>query len=136
MMDTLGLINKWFMDNKLTINLDKSMFITFVNYANSLPENNHSLTISDYKLTRPLSRKYLGIYFDKHMHWDIHTQNLLKRIKYLLFIFYKLRHINKQILKIIYYSLFLGVISYAFSIWGCAYDNSLNFFAELSKRKY
>lgn len=45
MMDSHGLINKWFIDNKLTHNLDKSMFITFGNYANRLPENNYSITI-------------------------------------------------------------------------------------------
>lgn len=124
-MVSLGLINNWFIVNKLTLNLDKSMFITFGIYKNSIPDENFSIKISDHNLTRVSSCKYLGIYFDQHMRWDTHVNFLIKRVRYLLFIFYKLRHINKHLLKIMYYSLFLGVVSYAISVWGCAYDNTL-----------
>lgn len=124
-IQSLNSINIWFVKNKLTLNLNKSMYITFGIKRNSLPDNNFSIKIANHNLTRVSSCKYLGIYFDQHMRWDIHVNNTLKKVKYLLFIFYKLRHINKSILKIIYYSLFLGVVAYAISVWGCAYDNAL-----------
>ena len=97
------------------------MFITFGSYKNSLPDDNFTIKIADYNLNRVKSCQYLGIYFDQHMRWDIHVSYLIKRVKYLLFVFYKLKHISKKILKIMYYSLFLGVVSYAISVWGFAY---------------
>ena len=120
MNESLSIINNWFIKNKLTLNLNKTRFITFESYKNSLPDDNFTIKIAGYNLNRVPSCKYLGIYFDQHMRWDIHVSYLIKRVKYLLSVFYKLKHISKKILKIMYYSLFLGVVSYTISVWGCA----------------
>ena len=78
------------------------MFIAFGIYSNILPDNNFSIEIANHNLTRVSSCKFLGIYFDQHMRWDIQIHYIIKKFKYLLFIFFKLKHINKHILKIIY----------------------------------
>ena len=110
---------------KYIYNLNKSTFITFECNKRSVPDDDFTLAFSNYNLLRTKSCKYLGIYLDEHLKWDVHVNYVLNRIKYLVFIFFKLNHINEQILKIMYHALFMGVFSYAISVWGCAFHNTL-----------
>ena len=125
MSETLANINDWFIANKLTLNLDKSVFITFGCNKKSIPNDDFTLNISKHNLKRVTTFKYLGIFIDQFLKWNNHVDYITKRVKHLLFIFYKFKFIHKNILKIIYFSLFLGVVSYAISVWGCAYDRAL-----------
>ena len=67
----------------------------------------------------------MGIYLDQFLKWDSHVNFTVSRIKYLTFVFYKLRYLDNFILKLIYDSLFLSIASYGISVWGSAYNNSL-----------
>ena len=77
------------------------------------------------KIERINSVKYLGIYLDQFLKWDSHVNFTVSRIKYLTFVFYKLRYLDSFILKLIYDSLFLSIASYGISVWGSAYNYSL-----------
>ncbi|CAD6227388.1 GSCOCG00006158001-RA-CDS, partial [Cotesia congregata] len=65
-------LDKWLKDNKLTLNVDKSTYITFGSYIDSVPTNFH-LFIKDRKLKRVESCKYLGVVYDCHMKWNKHV---------------------------------------------------------------
>ena len=80
MIESLNIINLWFVENKLTLNLNKSMFIAFGIYSNSLPDNNFSIEIANHNLIRVSTYKYLGIYFDQHMRWDIQIHYIIKKV--------------------------------------------------------
>ena len=49
-IQSLNSINIWFVKNKLTLNLNKSMYITFGIKRNSLPDNNFSIKIANRNL--------------------------------------------------------------------------------------
>ena len=70
--------------------------------------------------------KFLGVLVDNSLKWDKHIEALVKRLRYLIFIFAKLVKImNKKCLYMIYYALFHSVISYGIVVWGDAYKNFL-----------
>lgn len=116
-------VSDWLALNKLTLNIDKTVYITFGNYCNSVPDN-IKISIKNDEIKRVESCKYLGMYIDYRLSWDLHVQKIVNKTKYLVFIFYKLSKImQRKTLMIIYYSLFHSILSYGIIAWGGAYMN-------------
>ena len=66
----LAILADWFRANKLTLNIDKSVFLLF-RHGNLNPEMNKlhfdGVVIPQYKST-----KFLGIYIDDKLNWQEH----------------------------------------------------------------
>ena len=78
-------------------------------------------------LNRVNEAKYLGIIIDHHMHWDKQVNSLIKKNKFILFLFYKLkRFLNYTQLKIIYYAVFNSINTYGILGWGGVYRVYIN----------
>ncbi len=119
----LSLIGNWMCNNYLTLNVGKTNYITFGSYKDSIPES-FELKIYDKTIKRTDNSKYLGVYFDSHMRWDIHIKEVIKKTRYFLFIFSKFKNImNKKALKTIYYALFDSIVNYGIIAWGGSYKN-------------
>ena len=122
----LNLVSKWLTLNKLSLNLSKTVFITFGNYCNSVPDNANIL-IGNYSIKRVESHKYLGLIFDYNMRWDKHIEGLVKKTKYLIYIFAKIKKIfDRKTLLMIYYAFFQSLVNYGIIAWGgayCTYSN-------------
>lgn len=125
MNNSLSRLGEWFITNKLTLNLEKTVFITFGCNKKSLPSFDLNIHINNNPIIRVTSCKYLGILLDQFLKWDQHTIYVVNKIKYLTYIFYKLRYLDYHILRIIYDSLFLSIVSYGISVWGSAYKNAI-----------
>lgn len=126
-------INIWLIYNRLSLNINKTVYITFGCYKNSLP-NHLDISIGGHSINRVYSTKYLGVIFDSCLNWKEHVDLMHKKLRYLLFVFYKLKKIMsfKSILTI-YYGLFHSVISYGIISWGGAYSNVLRSIVKLQK---
>ena len=123
MQDYLEKINYWLNINKLSINANKTEYLTFSIYKNKQPTN-FNLYIGGNELNKVKSYKYLGMHIDQHLRYDVHINYLVKKLRYLLFVFYKLKFIlsNKALLSI-YYGLFHSIATYGIVAWGSAYKN-------------
>lgn len=118
-------VSNWLALNKLSLNLDKTVYMTFGSYCTSVPDN-LDIIINGKNIQRVESCKYLGVIFDYNMKWHKHIEYILNKTKYLIFIFHKLSKIMKtETLMMIYYALFHSIISYGIIAWGGAYSNSL-----------
>lgn len=116
----------WLALNKLTLNVKKSICITFGNYCDSVPRQ-FNVAINGEKLERVEKCRYLGIIFDDNLKWDEHITYIVKRTKYLVFVFQKLaKFMHSSTLRMIYYAFFHSIISYGIIAWGGAYNNSLS----------
>ena len=62
----LDIIYSWLILNKLILNVQKSVFITFGNYADSVPAS-INLKINVHTISRVTSAKYLGLTYDYRM---------------------------------------------------------------------
>lgn len=130
----LDIIYSWLYKNKLVLNINKSAFVTFGNYRDSVPQE-ITVKMNDQLLTRVQSSKYLGVTYDFNIKWDVHISNIVKRTKYLVYVFYKLKYIltKKQLLSL-YYGLFHSVAVYAIIGWGGVYKTSFEPLDRLQQR--
>lgn len=131
-------IKKWFDSRILTLNFDKTFFLPFASYKNSLPEF-QSLTITDRDNSLIIHRtdtiKYLGIYIDSHLKWDVHINYVVKKLRSLIPIFKYLKDIlPRDNLLTIYYSLVESHINYGILGWGGVNKTILNYLELTQKR--
>ena len=130
----LQLIALWLTQNHLSLNIGKTIFITFGNNKRSIP-NDLNVHINNMPIKRDTVTKYLGIFFYCNMRWTYHVKRLVKKTRYPIFIFKKLRKIlcSKTLLKI-YYALFNSVATYGIISWGGAYPNVINPLLKVQKK--
>ena len=67
----LNNVADWLALNKLSLNIQKTMYITFGNYSNSVP-GTLNIEIQNKKIRRVMACKYLSIHFDYNMRWEKH----------------------------------------------------------------
>ena len=127
-------VYNWLCENKLSLNIDKTFFMTFANQITSLPTN-IELKLNNKSIIRSDCVKYLGIYYDQYLKWEYCITNIIKKTRFPLFIFAKLRRIlSINSLMILYHGLFMGIASYGIIAWGSAYKNKLTPLLNLQKR--
>ena len=130
----LFIIDQCLARNKLSLNVGKTVYITFGNYCDSVP-NQIDIEIKDKEINRVESCKYLGIMFDYNLRWDKHIQYIIKKTKYLIYIFYKIsKSMTIETLRMIYYAYFHSIINYGIIAWGGVYNNNLDLLRNLQKR--
>ena len=117
-------IFKWFENNGLTVNFNKTYCIFFGCRFDCIPKSN-SIDIKDRDSNNVINIKvvnqvkYLGVIMDSRMKWKIHIREVLKKTRYMVHSFINLREIfSPHYLKIIYKSLFVSVWNYAILVWG------------------
>lgn len=134
MSTKLDVIYFWLYRNKLVLNINKSVFITFGNYIDSIPKE-LEIKINGQNLQRVTSYKYLGITYDFNIKWNVHIDNIVKKTKYLVYVFYRLnRVLSKRQLLQLYYGLFHSIAVYAIIGWGGLYKTSLDSLDRLQNR--
>uniref|UniRef100_A0A6V7IK75 Reverse transcriptase domain-containing protein n=1 Tax=Bracon brevicornis TaxID=1563983 RepID=A0A6V7IK75_9HYME len=122
----LDQVSTWLALNRLSLNINKTVYMTFGNYCDSVPIA-LDITIQSQRVTRVEKHKYLGIHFDFNMKWDIHIANIIKRTKYLIFILAELkRSMDSKTQLILYYAFFHSIINYGITAWSGAYKNNMS----------
>lgn len=87
------------------------------------------------KIARVQSCKYLGVYVDCYLRWDIHINYIVGKTKYLLYVFHKLKKVLAvNCLKIMYFALFLNIASFGIISWGGASHGVMNSLQLLQNR--
>lgn len=115
-------IINWLTNKKLTINYEKTKFLSFCSYSKHLP-NFKTLTMTYNNVIINIQSapkvKYLGIVIDEHLKWNYHIENIANTIRSM---FYKFKILSSfldiQHLKIIYYSLIEARLHYGIIGWG------------------
>ena len=98
--------------NEFTLNLQKTVYITFGSYIDSLPDN-REIIVNNVQINRVSSSKYLWVYVDCHLRWDVQVDKATKRLNYLIYVFYKLKKcMNVNNLRMLYYALFHSILIY------------------------
>lgn len=133
---SLETISTWLACNKLVLNTDKTVFMTFGNYCNSVPgENEIIVKVKNKIIERVEVCRYLGIYIDYRLTWKAHIEYIISKSKYLIFLFYKLSQImNTETMRIIYYALFHSLATYGIIAWGGAYTTNLSLLQNIQNR--
>ena len=115
----------WFKANLITINLEKTKCLLLHNSnCNSSPTI--ELELGDHTIRNSDQVKFLGIWIDKKLQWNIHTNTLLMKLKQntnLLKIGNKF--LNKASKKLVYYAHLNSHITYGILVWGNMIDKEI-----------
>ena len=70
--------------------------------------------------------KYLGMYIDKRLDWDVHIHHMCKKLSRANGILSKLRHnTHREVCLIVYYAIFFSHLIYGCNIWGLTTEENL-----------
>lgn len=129
------MINKfidWFKINKLHLNTSKTVFINFTP-RNSIINESQLLKIERESIAQVKNTKFLGLYIDNALNWEMHTDILCNKLSSLCFALFRLKNItNKNILYSFYHSQFVSRLRYGIIFWGSS--SHLNRVFKLQKR--
>lgn len=119
----------WLNKNLLTLNINKTKYITFSINKKKQPknftlkahkcENFQSLSCSCAPLIQTTNIRYLGTQVDDSLSWQAQLDILSARTRKMIWIFKKLRNILKfKMLKTVYFALVQSILGYCIPVWG------------------
>ena len=119
-------LKDWFRANKLTLNIDKTVAMIFdpkrMNHNTKRINNNHSairISIEDVAVPIVPHTKFLGIWIDDNLTWNIHLQKLETRLKTKICMLQRGKNIlTVHAKKILYYAQVHSLLAYGLIIWG------------------
>lgn len=93
---------KWFYENRLLVNVDKTLVMLFGCHAPSIPNYTEILftdpvTGKVVEIRTTNKTKYLGVTLQSNMKWKNHIQDILDKTRCMIFSFLKLRDIYCQL---------------------------------------
>ena len=116
-------ISKWYHNNKLSLNEEKSNFILIHRKKQAI---NLKLTLNNTIMEQKKQVKYLGITIDESLTWKPHINNCLIKLNKCLYAIYKLRpYTTINTLKLVYNALAYPHIQYCLAVWGGAPKTTL-----------
>ena len=109
----LQILSDWFRANKLSINWNKTVFMSF--FDNDPPQ----IKIDDYKISASTTTRFLGINLDNHINWKAHysvVQHKVQLNKRMLILTKNL--LPKHCKLLIYNAHILSHLNYGLVLWG------------------
>ena len=128
----LSKLNEWFAVNKLSLNVEKTNFIVFMNHK---VNEEFIVKIGDKMIQRVFKTKFLGVIIDDKLNWKEHIKYISTKLSKTIAIVFKSKMVlDKNSLRTLYCSLFLPYINYCSEIWGNTYKTNLRPIVLLQKR--
>ena len=122
-------ISKWYRENRLKINSDKSK-VMLVGSKAQLKSLNVAEFILNYEgmpLELVENAKYLGMSINSDISWDFHVQRLGQNMYYHLSLLRRLRRIfPKELLLQVYKSYIQPRLDYGITLYGCSTQKNIN----------
>ena len=122
---SLNLAYDWCNRNSMVIHPDKTkaMIIT-TRQKHQLSHPKLDLYIGNKPIQQVNSHKILGVHLDCHLNWQMHINNLAKRLAKNIFLFSKIKkYVNTECLRLYFNAHILSHINYSSTIWdGCCKD--------------
>ena len=109
-------LQDWFYANKLTLNVEKSVFMLFEKVKT---KHDFRITVCDKEIPRCTSAKFLGTWLDDNLNWNTHVKKLLSKLKSGLGMMWRAnKYLTDKAKRMLYYGQVHSNLSYGISIWG------------------
>lgn len=116
----LNLLTEWLKFNLLTVNASKTSYMILAAKNKQIPTFT-PLTINNEIIKRSSAEKYLGLWIDDKLTWNLHINHIRTKLISLLGALRKIAHcIPYQVRNVIYNSLVKSHLEYMIEIWGSA----------------
>lgn len=114
-----GFVN-WFKDNRLYLNIEKTVFINFTPRT-KLSMESFLIKINSKSIQQVSETKFLGVWLENNLGWESHTSTVCNSLASSCYALYRLRELtNANILMTYYCSHFYSRIKYGIIFWGCS----------------
>ena len=111
----LEIISDWFKANKLTLNVNKTVFMLFHPKGHKM---NEKIKFEDKIISNSHETKFLGIWLNDNLSWESHIRQLTLKLKRNLMLLKRSRNfLNKNALILIYYGHFHSHLKYGILLW-------------------
>ena len=112
-------VSKWVTSNCLTLNKNKCEFVLFKRRNKIETIEDIGICIDDVMLSRRSCTKYLGIFIDENLSWDVHINYVVRKVSKYIPILYNVRsNLSFESLKLLYNSLIYTSLIYANVVLG------------------
>jgi hypothetical protein len=116
----LSKISDWLSANRLSLNVGKSKLLYYTN-RNREALKNIDIKINNETLKEVDSAKYLGVYMDNKLNWNVHIDNIKLRLSKGISILSLIRHfVPETILRSLYFTFINSHTDYNLINWGTA----------------
>ena len=112
----LDSIEFWLSTNQLSLNVGKS-HVMLIGSQQKLRNSDLCVIVNDRQLSRVPSLKYLGVYIDKNLTWQKHTQYVYQRVQSRLHCLYRLCPLPNKLLGKLYCTFILPILDYCDVVW-------------------
>lgn len=132
-------IYQWFSNNSLMVNVEKTETLLFRSQKTSIPLwNNIAFKYLQKEKHIKISThaKYLDVLVDSHLRWDHQMSWTCRKLRYLPYIFKKLKNIvSAKVLETsVYHALFYSSLRYVIIVWGSANKSNRKKIENIQKR--
>ena len=125
-------IINWIRINKLSINYIKLEFIII---TKKQFKHKFEIVIQENKIKQKSFVKYLGILIDDKLNWKHQVKQICSKIARGSWALYHIKNnVDKQTMKMVYYSLVYSHLQYCMSSWGSASETTLHPLKIIQKR--
>lgn len=122
----LNIIYNFLISKRMSLNKAKTFYMIVHSPYMKINDNDSIVVRDGFSINRHRNAKYLGLYIDDNLKWDIHGQQLESKLSSTVGILWKLRNrLPIHVKKTIYHTLCETHISYMSMIWGTANENVL-----------
>ena len=120
MQNDLVELIQWFKANKLSLNVSKTNVVLFSNIH--IPDyGNLYLNIENELIKLSDTAKFLGMFLDYRLNWNVQTSYIKKKMSCALYILNSTKHVVDTFhLKTLYYTLCHPYLTYGIILWGSA----------------
>ena len=116
-------LNAWFNLNKLSINLQKTNYITF---STNNSDSTIQIAINGSNIEKVNSTKYLGVYIDHHLNWKDHIAYISSELSKSTAVIHKTSHVlDTKTLTLLYNAIIFPYLNYCVEVWGNTYKTNL-----------
>ena len=118
----LANLQDWFYANKLTLNVDKSVYLLFERNRTKCDIN---ISVCGKTLPRCSCAKFLGTWIDDTLNWKAHVTKLKAKLKSGLGMMRRAsKYLSSRAKRTLYYGQVHSNLSYGISIWGTMISKS------------
>jgi hypothetical protein len=115
-------LNKWFRDNLIKLNLDKTYFIQFI--SKSICSSDIQIMIENKHISTVKETAFLGLIIDNALSWKGHIDYIIPKLSSACYVMRTVKpYVSHNTLKIIYYSYFHSVMNYGLLFWGSSTES-------------
>lgn len=133
--NALGVIKTWLENNGLKLNISKTEYIIFENINKQVNDSICTIKIGNNIIQRVFKYKYLGLWLDHRLSFDIHTNEVSKKLNQACYKIFqsKLLFPRKTLIEI-YHALFYPLVIYGIHVWGNTSNNNIGRLQVIQKR--